>query len=195
MAHSYQLYRRFELERASVTTPLEELKLLQELTAQMGGVCTSRFVENLDNYQDHDIVVDVVLPDGSSLSGSWVSGCRGVYMHPPAPMIMNLTPHEINIYVGETLALKVPPSGIVARCAVERKQTERLKLFGWVEVPVNETVLGTVEGLPSPEEGVYYVVSRVVAEAARDRDDLLIPDDTVRDPQGRVIGCRAFARI
>ena len=56
-------------------------------------------------------------------------------------------------------------------------------------------MFGAVEGLPDPEEGVVWIVSRVVAEAAKERDDLLVTDDAVRDDQGRIIGCRALARI
>jgi hypothetical protein len=35
--------------------------------------------------------------------------------------IVNLTPHEIKIYAGDTLLREVPPSGQIARCAEERK--------------------------------------------------------------------------
>lgn len=51
------------------------------------------------------------------------------------------------------------------------------------------------EGGAHHAEPVLFIVSRVVAEAAKDRDDLLIPDDVARDEEGRVIGCRALARI
>lgn len=40
-----------------------------------------------------------------------------------------------------------------------------------------------------------YVVSRQVAEAAPERDDLYVVDDTVQDDQGRIIGDRGLARI
>lgn len=64
-------------------------------------------------------------------------------------------------------------------------------------VQVYQATPGPVEGLPEPDPAcrVRYIVSRVVAEAARGRADLLIPDDTVRDEQGRIIGCRALARL
>lgn len=39
------------------------------------------------------------------------------------------------------------------------------------------------------------IVSRLVAEACPERDDLVVPDDTVRDDAGRIIGCRALARV
>jgi len=51
-----------------------------------------------------------------------------------------------------------------------------------------------VENLPDPPEGVYYIVSLAVAQAAR-RPDLLVPDDMVRDEQGRILGCRRFAVV
>jgi hypothetical protein len=38
-------------------------------------------------------------------------------------------------------------------------------------------------------------VSRQVAEAARDRGDLLVVDETVRDNEGRIIGARALASL
>jgi adenine/guanine phosphoribosyltransferase-like PRPP-binding protein len=41
---------------------------------------------------------------------------------------------------------------------------------------------------------VVYLVSNIVAQAVR-RDDVLIVDDIVRDGEGRILGCRAFARV
>lgn len=108
-------------------------------------------------------------------------------------MIINLTPHELAVYADDTVAVTIPPSGTVARVAMSREQAGALQL-GIVNVPIYTTVLGAVEGLPDPQPGVTYVVSRVVLDAARDRDDLVVPDDLVRDGAGRVVGCRAFAR-
>lgn len=56
-------------------------------------------------------------------------------------------------------------------------------------------MFGKVENLPEPQEGVVYVVSALVAQAVPDREDVFIPDDTVRDEQGRIIGVRALARV
>jgi hypothetical protein len=58
-----------------------------------------------------------------------------------------------------------------------------------------KTVLGQVVDLPEPQDDTLYIVSRAVAEAARDRDDLVVPDNVIRDDQGRVIACRALARV
>lgn len=63
-------------------------------------------------------------------------------------------------------------------------------------IKVNSTSFGEVEGLPEPQEGTIFIVSALVAQALRGvRDDLVIPDDTVRDEQGRIIGCKSFARV
>ena len=102
--------------------------------------------------------------------------------------IVNLTPHAIRI-IGET-QITIPPSGIVARCFVRREKVGEVG-----SVPVNRTVFGDIEGLPDPRSNTYYIVSAIVAQACPDRHDLLIPDDTVRDDQGRIIGCRALATV
>lgn len=127
--------------------------------------------------------------------------------------LVNLTQHDI-VLVLPTGEYRIPPYGQVARVAVTREVAEHLPVsedYGQIGdggdalgeslpprqhlIPIHRTVFGAVEGLPDPRPFVQYIVSRVVAEAARDRDDLLIPDDTVRDEQGRIIGCRALARL
>lgn len=103
-------------------------------------------------------------------------------------MIVNLTPHTINV-LGDN-PQNFPPSGTVARCAVTRQQV------GTVDgVPLNRTVYGDVTGLPAPQPGTYYIVSALVAQAVPDRTDVLITDDAVRDDQGRIVGCRALATM
>ena len=104
-------------------------------------------------------------------------------------MLINLTPHEVRIIRGDG-EITLPPSGTIARCNVTRRQV------GLVDgIPVNRTAFGAVEGLPDPQPDTYYIVSALVAQACPDRHDLLIPDDTVRDDQGRIIGCRALATV
>lgn len=106
--------------------------------------------------------------------------------------IINLTPHALNIVVGDH-TVTIPPSGVVARVDVTRTVAETLTVDG-VEVPVNATTYGAVVGLPDPEPDTMYVVSALVAQAAK-RPDVLVPDDLVRDEEGRVIGARALARV
>ena len=105
-------------------------------------------------------------------------------------MLVNLTPHAVVAEHDDGTSRTYPPSGALARCAVTRAQ------IGVVDgVPVYRATFGAVEGLPPPADGTHYIVSRLVAEASRDRADLLVPDDTVRDAEGKIVGCRAFAAV
>ena len=106
-------------------------------------------------------------------------------------LLVNLTPHVLNLVTGSG-TVTVPPSGTVARVAVTRKPAGTVTVDG-VQVPLYRTTYGAVEGLPDPAPDTLYVVSAVVAAAARDRDDLVVPDDLVRDEQGRVVGARGLA--
>ena len=88
----------------------------------------------------------------------------------------------------------IPPSGLVARCAVDRVQVDTVAVDG-ITVPVNQTQFGAVTGLPDPQPDTIYIVSAVVAQAVPDRPDVFIVDDAVRDDQGRIIGARALAHV
>lgn len=110
--------------------------------------------------------------------------------------IVNLTPHPLNFMPegpdGPTAT--IPPSGMVARCTVNRVQVDTIAIDG-IAVPVNRTQFGAVTDLPDPQPDTIFVVSAVVAQAVPDRSDVFIVDDAVRDEQGRIIGARALAHI
>lgn len=100
--------------------------------------------------------------------------------------IINLTPHTVNIMHND-VETTIEPYGIVARCTVNEE------LIGYVnDIPVYKTVMGDVVYLPEPKDGVVFIVSRVVAEAAKGRDDLYIPTKSIRDSAGRIIGCEGL---
>ncbi len=105
--------------------------------------------------------------------------------------IVNLTPHAINFVSAEgTQILTVEPSGTIARVS------SRTVTIGEVAgIPVTATEYGEVENLPAPEDGVVYVVSSLVAQRCKDRADVFIPNESVRDEQGRIVGCRSLGRI
>jgi len=110
--------------------------------------------------------------------------------------IINLTPHALNFMPegpgGPVVTIE--PSGLVARCSVNRVQVDTVSLDG-VTVPVNKTEFGDVTGLPEPQPDTVFVVSVMVAEAVPERTDVFIVDDTVRDKDGRIIGAKALAHI
>lgn len=109
--------------------------------------------------------------------------------------IRNLTPHPINLITphGE-VTIQPDPELTPPRVSTTSNAATPINLDG-VEIPVSIVGTGSLTGLPDECDGVAYVVSRMVAEAAPHRRDLLIPDGLVRDQQGRVIGCQGFAQV
>jgi len=61
-------------------------------------------------------------------------------------------------------------------------------------IDICETKKSVVSFLPAPNEGVYYIVSKIVAEVAR-RTDLIVPDKILKNGDGVVLGCRCFSKV
>lgn len=105
-------------------------------------------------------------------------------------MLVNLTPHAIVLQTQDGERVTVPPSGTIARVATTPGE---LGTIPGVPVPVaNPTTFGEVEGLPAPQDGVFFIVSGLVGAALRgSRPDVLCPgtgprDGAIRDAQGRI---------
>lgn len=110
-------------------------------------------------------------------------------------VIDNYTPHTVNIFTdgGEEI-ISIVSSGIAR--ASEIHQTVDTLSTGDEKIPVDNVSYGDVNGLPPEKEGVYHVVSLITAlQCVGKRNDLLIVSGTVRDDQGRIIGCTGFARV
>lgn len=102
--------------------------------------------------------------------------------------ILNYTPHEVDVYVDNKIY--VFPSMGLARCKQATYSAGTLN-----GLPLCKTIYGEVEGLPQPQIGVMYIVSRVVRQALPQREDLLVPNDLIRDSEGNVLGCKALAVV
>lgn len=108
--------------------------------------------------------------------------------------LRNFTPHEVVLLLADGTELRFPTEGS-ARVAVLPEQPETIE-----GLPVLPPVqYGEVSGLPEPEQGTMVIASLVVALAlGGSRDDLLIPAtdpaNVVRDPDGKIVGVRAFRR-
>lgn len=104
---------------------------------------------------------------------------------------INLCPHTINVYdldgVTHLLDIVKEEDMPIARC----EQSEKI-LPEEGGIPMTQQVMGAVTGLPAPQDGVRYVVSRVVADACPDRTDLRIPGPQIRGANGQPIGCRGL---
>jgi len=109
--------------------------------------------------------------------------------------LVNLTSHEISFLdSADAEPWLVLPSEGQARASERREYIDNL-LIGDIKVPVNKVVLGNTTGLPEPQSGVVYVVSRLIAEAHPERGDLFFVDETVRDGQGRIVGCKSLTKV
>lgn len=108
--------------------------------------------------------------------------------------VVNLTSHEVRLLDGDALVVSWPASGVVARL---RETTAPLPgiVVGECEVPrVLTSYEAEIDGLPEPQPGVRYLVSRVLA-AASPRSDLSFPWGEVRDEAGQIVGCRALGQF
>lgn len=96
----------------------------------------------------------------------------------------NFTPHTIVINDGRTFA-----SEGLARVSSEHT--------AFNSDGVCEVVFGDVTGLPEPVEGTMYVVSALVAQAAK-RSDVVAPatghPQTVRNEKGHIVSVPGFVR-
>lgn len=108
--------------------------------------------------------------------------------------LINLTEHDINIVDRDKVILTIPPSGRVVRLGVKIKPIDTKFVNDAVVRITQNEYLGSGFS-EQPQNGVYYVVSQLVANSLPEREDLLIPNELVRDKQGKVIGCRSLARV
>ena len=110
------------------------------------------------------------------------------------PEVINLTPHEVGFVLPDGGEVKIAPSGIIARCKAYTVQTGQF-IMG---IPVTATEMGDIEDLPDPVPGYVFVVSRVVADKAKKLGrvaDIFIPNESIRDSNGVIIGCRSLGKV
>lgn len=118
-------------------------------------------------------------------------------------MIVNATPHVITLvskkgveqdskrqFLAETVEIlrEIPTSGILPRVSMSNSPAGEID-----GIPIESAAYGEIEGLPQFQEGVYYIVSGLVAAAAAKvgRVDCLAPGALVRDKNnpGVILGC------
>ena len=102
--------------------------------------------------------------------------------------IVNLTPHNVNIINEDGSIRTIKASGTVARCAQSTQVVDTID-----NIPITTTNFGDVVDLPLPQADTMFIVSRLVLTACSDRNDLLVPNDFVRDDNGNIIGCKSLA--
>lgn len=105
--------------------------------------------------------------------------------------LINLTPHDINIYIDNQI-ITIPSSGNI-RLGSSKELAYNLNYNGTV-IPIYENKYYETDSLPPIMNDTLYIVSRLVAETVK-RTDFIIADDTVRDEFKTIKGCRSFAIV
>ena len=106
-------------------------------------------------------------------------------------LLKNFTPHNV-VIINESTKIVIPSDGI-ARVTETKTATPSIDVDG-VVIETFVSAFGEVENLPPQEDGVMVIVSAMVASAAKDRNDLLVPGELVRDNDGNIIGCKSLRR-
>lgn len=121
--------------------------------------------------------------------------------------LINLTGHDVNIIIGDGMMLTLTKmASLEPRLLISERIRKTIRVqdplhpddatrFHTVGVAVGGSWIGISPALPAPRPGVLYVTSRVVAEHFPERDDLVWPDDLIRDADGRVVAARGLARL
>lgn len=140
---------------------------------------------------------DPTLDDASRTESIEFWDKHALVPEPGEQTVINLTPHTIQVAQpedasGDRVWRTLPASGHVARVATQAKRLGTAVLGA----PVESIGTGPVEGLPSAQEGVVFVVSGMVRSAlGSTRPDVVSPGALVRDRDGVVIGCLAFVGV
>ena len=108
--------------------------------------------------------------------------------------LINLTPHEVRLVGEDGKTAMVFPSQGAIRLLEERERVDTLSLEDG-EVPIFKKRFSGGADLPPEKAGTLYIVSLPIAQAYPGRRDFLVPDQLVRDKEGRVVGAKALATL
>jgi len=117
--------------------------------------------------------------------------------------IHNMTPHVISIIV-DGVKVSFPSEGVIRAAQKDVKVDEVVTDLvvgagsAGFTIPVFSSSFGAPEGVPEKLDGIYIVSSlafQSLKAAGYDMSHFVVPSGTIRDEQGRIIGCKGFARI
>ena len=110
--------------------------------------------------------------------------------------IKNLTPHSIDVLNGrDEVVFTLSGSNNPPRVQENIYGQEEFLINGGQSLNIFIAHNDSVDKLPQKQEGVYYIVGRIIAEQFKERDDLLVPHEFVRNEDGDILGCRSFKLI
>ena len=102
--------------------------------------------------------------------------------------VINMTPHPINLIDEFNVCYRtIESSGNI-------RLESSISRIGMIDdIPFTATKFGDTKDIPKFKLGTYYIVSQLVLSAIKDRVDLLVPSEVVRDEEGNIIGCRSLS--
>jgi len=118
--------------------------------------------------------------------------------------IINMTGHPIKILESDSYRYNVkprvkveyPPEDIIIRA---KHDTELIGVYedqNGIPIQVTSTRYTILDNLPTPRKGVFYIVSKLIAELLfGTRDDLYIVSNKIYDKNGGVVGVRGLAKL
>ena len=107
--------------------------------------------------------------------------------------VYNLTPHNLNIIDSDGNVTVVSASGAIARVGTTEVLVGRLGKINVVQRHFNDVDWGF--DMPQMKKDTVYIVSSLVASAIKDRHDILVPGNLVRNNEGQPIGCQGLAMV
>lgn len=121
--------------------------------------------------------------------------------------IVNLTEHDLVIFIDNGKTVTIPPCGIIARCneiiepiddiVINAENNDDESITGTNKlctVPLMRKGFGSAV-LPLPVKNTVYFVSQIVAAAFPERNDLVFTGEIVRDDAGQIIGVKSLAKM
>lgn len=106
--------------------------------------------------------------------------------------IINLTEHPVNIVDDYGIILETFPG-----TSNPARLPQRTVVVGMVNgIPLSETQFdySQATNLPVPQKDTMYIVSRMIREAFKEREDLLVPNEIVRsEDRSTILGAKSLA--
>lgn len=125
-------------------------------------------------------------------------------------MVINCTPHDVDIYNTSDLILN--NGRLYLHEKADMEYPEPLRTYPAAKEPARVHFVqgdpGMADGimvyhwgpygftgLPEPKPDTYYIVSKILAQACHEREDLIFPGTLVYDAEDNVVGCIDFSRV
>jgi hypothetical protein len=111
--------------------------------------------------------------------------------------ILNLTPHDVRLVLPNEKIIIWQKSSQPLRLKEVQKTVFNIDVIDDTSIScINVKYKDFLHtNMPHKVKNQFYIVSLVVAQAFPDRSDFLIVNDTIRDEDGRIIGCESLARV